>query len=43
MIEEEWVKQYTNGMGHEIYRTHLSYKFEGKTFSQVAATIYQEY
>lgn len=30
-------------MSHEIYRTELSYKFEGKSFSAVAAKIYQEF
>ena len=24
--EEEWMKEYTKGMGHEIYRTDLSFK-----------------
>jgi hypothetical protein len=30
-------------MQHEIYRTDLSNKFEGKTFSEVAAIIYDEF
>ncbi|EGR28582.1 hypothetical protein IMG5_172560 [Ichthyophthirius multifiliis] len=58
-IEEEWLKEYMRGMGHEIYRTDLSFKaffflkkniknikkkkFEGKTFTEIAATIYTEY
>lgn len=25
-IEEEWLKEYMLGMGHEIYRTDLSFK-----------------
>jgi hypothetical protein len=29
-------------MGHEIYRTDLSFKFQGKSFSDVAAIIYNE-
>lgn len=41
--EGEWSKEYKNGMQHEIYRTDLSNKFEGKTFSEVAATIYDEF
>lgn len=30
-------------MGHEIYRTDLSSKFEGKIFSETAAIIYNEF
>ena len=30
-------------MGHEIYRTDLSFKFEGKTFCEIAQIIYNEY
>jgi hypothetical protein len=30
-------------MGHEIYRTDLSFKFSGKTFSEVAAIVYNEF
>jgi hypothetical protein len=26
-FDEEWLKEYMQGMGHEIYRTDLSYKF----------------
>lgn len=29
MFEEEWIKQYMSGMGHEIYRTKLSKFFNG--------------
>jgi hypothetical protein len=41
--EFEWLNEYTNGMGHEIYRTDLSFKFSGKTFSEVAAIVYREF
>lgn len=30
-------------MGHEIYRTDLSYKFQGKKFSEIASIIYNEF
>lgn len=40
---KEWMKEYADGMGHEIYRTDLSYKFEGKSFSDIASIIYDEY
>ena len=42
-VEEEWMKEYLDGMGHEIYRTPLSCKFEGKTFSEVATFSYNEF
>ncbi len=42
-IEEEWLKEYLYGMGHEIYRTDLSQQFQGKTFSEAAGIIYNEY
>jgi len=37
------MKEYVEGMGHEIYRTALSDKFQGKTFSEVAAEMYNEF
>ena len=39
----EWMKEYVQGMGHEIYRTQLSYKFQGWTFSEVAAEVFNEF
>ena len=42
-LDSEWLTQYTDGMGHEIYRTDLSFKFQGKTFSEVAAIVYNEF
>ena len=30
-------------MGHEIYRTDLSFKFQSKSFSEVAAIVYNEF
>jgi hypothetical protein len=38
----KWLYEYQNGIGHEIYRTDLSIKFMGKTFSEVANIIYNE-
>jgi hypothetical protein len=26
-LDSEWLREYTQGMGHEIYRTSLSFKF----------------
>ena len=42
-FEEEWIKEYASGMGYEIYRTDLSFKFQGKKFSEVAAIVYNEF
>lgn len=42
-FEEEWLKEYVSGMGHEIYRTDLSFKFKDKSFSEVAAIVYDEF
>ena len=39
----EWIEQYIEGMGHEIYRTTISPKFEGYTFSRVANIAYNEF
>ena len=40
--QEDWMADYIDGMGHEIYRCHLSSKFENKYFSEVAREIYQK-
>ena len=37
----EWLDQYAEGMGHEIYRIKLSYKLENKTFGEIADLIYK--
>ena len=42
-FDEEWLREYVQGMGHEIYRTDLSNKFQGKSFSAVAGKIYNEF
>lgn len=42
-MDSEWLQEYTEGMGHEIYRTDLSFKFQGKSFSEVAAIVYTEF
>jgi len=41
--DKEWMKEYTTGMGYEIYRADLSHKFQGKKFSEVAAIVYNEF
>lgn len=42
-FDEDWIKEYTLGMGHEIYRTDLSPRFQQKKFSEVAAIVYNEF
>ena len=40
-MDSVWLKQYAEGMDHEIYRIKLSYKFENKTFAEVSSLIYK--
>jgi hypothetical protein len=42
-VNSVWVEEYTEGRGHEIYRTLLNDSFKNKTFSKVSSEIYQEY
>jgi len=42
-MDSDWLEEYTEGMGHEIYRTDKSIKFKGKKFCEVAAIIYTEF
>ena len=39
----KWQKEYINGLGHEIYRTKLSLRYERNKFSSVAGQIYKEF
>ena len=41
-FEEEWLRDYTQGMGHEIYRVPLSEEFEGYSFEEIARIVYWE-
>lgn len=38
---EDWIKEYAQGCGHEIYRTRLSPAFKEWTFNQVVNMVYQ--
>jgi len=40
--EETWLEEYTEGMGHEIYRVKLSEKMERKYFKDIASVIYKK-
>lgn len=40
-MQQVWLEQYTEGMDHEIYRTKLSEKMEGRTFSQISGLVYK--
>ena len=39
--DEEWLQQYKEGMGHEIYRKKLSIQMENRYFSDVVKLIYK--
>ena len=40
---DDWLQEYTEGMGHEIYRVQLHEKFYEKTFNQICLEIYLEH
>jgi len=40
-MEPIWLKQYAEGMDHEIYRIKLSEKMENKTFAEVSGLVYK--
>jgi potassium large conductance calcium-activated channel subfamily M alpha member 1 len=40
--DERWLEEYTEGMGHEIYRIKLSDKMERKYFKDIARIIYRK-
>lgn len=40
--DEDWLEEYTEGMGHEIYRISLSEKMEKKYFSDIARAVYKK-
>jgi len=39
-MEDDWLDEYQEGMGHEIYRVQLSDKMENRYFSDIARTVY---
>ena len=38
-----WLSEYSEGRGHEIYRTLLNDSLKNKTFSKLSAEIYQKH
>jgi hypothetical protein len=42
-IEFKWLEEYWHGKGFEIYKTALSTKFNGKSFSKCATLIYRNF
>lgn len=38
---KKWLEEYSEGMGHEIYRVSLSEKMKNKTFSEIAGLVYK--
>ncbi len=41
--ESMWLSEYSEGRGHEIYRTLLNDSLKNKTFSKLSAEIYQKH
>jgi hypothetical protein len=41
-MQEDWLDDYAYGMGHEIYRTRLSYKMEDKYFKDISKIVYKK-
>jgi hypothetical protein len=42
-VNSIWIEEYTEGRGHEIYRTLLNDCFKNKAFSKLSSEIYQNY
>ncbi|EWS75923.1 calcium-activated potassium channel protein (macronuclear) [Tetrahymena thermophila SB210] len=42
-LEYKWLEDYWKGQGFEIYKVLLSHKYQGRTFSQAALSIYKNY
>ena len=40
--EGDWLNEYADGMGHEIYRIKLSTKMGGRTFAEISGLVYEE-
>ena len=40
--DEAWVREYVEGMDHEIYRCRLSYMMEGRYFSDLVRLVYKK-
>lgn len=40
--KEKWIEEYSEGMGHEIYRIKLSEKMERKYFKDIVRMIYKK-
>lgn len=41
-MDDKWLEEYSEGMGHEIYRVQLSTKMENRHFSDIARTVYNK-
>jgi len=42
-LNSQWINEYSEGRGHEIYRTLLNHIYKNKTFSQLSCEIYRQY
>lgn len=43
LFEKDWLKDYTQGLGYEIYRASLHPNFEGFAFKEIVRIIYKEF
>jgi hypothetical protein len=41
-MDSTWLRQYAEGMDHEIYRIKLSRKMENRTFAEIAGLVYKK-
>ena len=41
-MESAWLREYAEGMDHEIYRIKLSVKMENRTFAEIAGFVYKK-
>lgn len=41
-FESTWLKEYAEGMGHEIYRVKLCEKVGGRTFAEICDLVYKQ-
>ena len=41
-MDDQWLKEYAEGMDHEIYRIKLSQKMENRTFSEISGLVYKK-
>ena len=43
LFERDWLKDYSEGLGFEIYRANVHHYFEGFMFKEIVKILYKEY